>query len=477
MKAQILNSVDYEKRLNLIYASILLAPFMVLAALTWDIWELKTLLIALALMTITALAFLKRELSLYLVVLLIPIEKNFVGIRSHYQWSELIDIMPLFPWIALAAMAGILMRKMAKISIADFATPVNSFILIFFVWACLGLFWARNLPHSLFQLLIQVSDIVVFYLVVVTLRKNEAAHRMTVKILIFIAVIMAGLSIWSLHFLQKEIGSTYILTKGLTLDYYIKHSNTRAKALCHPNMLACFLNIAIAFATGLLLSLKGIFKKSFLFIIIIFLVYGVLEAKSKAGLGCLIILGMFFLVAFNALRAKFSRNLLIFLSIVVGLFVAQNIANGRIPRVLGSEDVSIKSRLHIWGKGFHDLFVNAPGWGLGIGGFHYYPYPHAHSIYFSTFFDFSIIGILSTAGLIIALIIRLLKLIPYQKTYAQLMLVAATGSLLVILVHGLVDFSYGYSTLWFALGLITVTILLVEEERKSSDAVIQTTNS
>lgn len=467
MNVRALNSADYQKRLYLaaLFASIILAPLMAIAALAW---EVQTILIALALITITTLAFFKRELSLYLVILLIPIEENFIGFHPRYPWAESTDLMPFFPWIAVASLAGVLMRKTARIDEADFATPVNVFVLTFLLWAFVGVLWAPNLHHTLFQLFILVSNIIMFYLVVVTLRRNEAAHRTAVKILIFCAVILAGLSIWSLHFLDKNITGSYILTDGLTLDYAIKHSDFRAKSLATPNSTAFFLNIAIAFATCLLLRLKGTFKKSFLFILIVFLVFGVLETKSKAGVGSLLVLGMFFLVAFNALRTKFTRNLLIFLAVIVVLFVLQTIGQSRTPRILASEEMSFTARLQIWERGLHSFIAKAPGWGLGVGGLRYYrdPMPHGHSIYFSTLFDFGIVGILSLAGLIIALIARFLKFIPYQKTYAQMMLVASAGSLLVVLVHGLVDFSYLDYVVWWTLGMATGTILLVEDERR-----------
>jgi O-antigen ligase len=116
--------------------------------------------------------------------------------------------------------------------------------------------------------------------------------------------------------------------------------------------------------------------------------------------------------------------------------------------------------------------------GLGTGGLRYYkdPLPHAHSIYFSTLFDFGVIGALLLVGLIIALITKLFKLISYQTTYAQIMLVASTGSLLVVGVHGLVDFNYLDYIVWWTLGMVTATILLVDHERRPSTAAVQALN-
>lgn len=478
MNAQVLNSADYQKRLNLMAfsVSIILGPFVAFIAL---VWEFKTILIALALITIIAVAFFKRELSVYLVILLIPIGTNFIGLHLHYPWTEHIDLIPFFPWIVLASLAGVLMRKTAEVEEADFTTPVNIFVLAFLTWAFGGVLWAPNLYHTLYYLFILVIEIMMFYLVVVTQRRNEAAHRNMVKMLIACAVILAGLSIWSLYSLDKNITGSYILTDGLTLDYAIKHSESRAKAVSTPNSTGFFLNIAIAFSMGLFLCLKGRLKRTLLLLVIVFLVFGVLASKSKAAVGSLLILGLFFLVAFNSLRAKFTRNTIIFLSVIILLFTMQNIASSRTPRILGSGEMSFTARLQIWERGLHDFIAKAPGWGLGAGGFRYYrdPLPHAHSIYFSTFFDFGIVGILSLAGLIIALIARLLKFIPYQKTYAQMMLVASAGSLLVVLVHGLVDFSYLDHIVWWTLGMATGTILLVEDERRPSTAVIQALNS
>jgi O-antigen ligase len=467
-----LNSAYYSNKSNLIgiFASMMIGPFVAFTALAWNF---QTILIALAFMTVIAVVFFKRELGLYLVIFLLPIGENFVGFQPHCPWAESTDLFPLCPLIIIPSMAGILMRKIAGLEDANFVTQINFFVMTFLAWAFVSVLWAPNIYHTLFQLSILISNVIMFYLFVSNLRKSEATLRKVVKILIFCAVILAFLSVVSMHFLKKDHFGVYYLNKSLSLNYAVKHSDFRGKILATPNNTACFLNVGIAFSICLLLCLKERKKRFLVTLIIVFLVFGVLETKSKAGVGSLIILGMFFLVVYHVLRKQFTRNLLLYSAIIISLFILQNVNDPKEPRVIGSQEMSFSARMEIWGRGLHEFINRAPGWGLGIGGLRYYrdPMPHGHSIYFSTFFDFGLIGILLLIGMIIVLIFNAYRFIAYQNTYAQNMFVASVGSLLVVGVHGLVDFTYLDFTLWFVLGVATGTLLLVEEEGGRSRSV------
>lgn len=456
---------DFQKKLDFFafLAVVILAPLATFVALAWDV---KIILIVLGLIIITTLSFFKRELCLYIVTFIIPIENVFFGVKFHDAWAVNCDLMPVFPLLVLVATTGVLMRKTAKLDDADFATPVNVFLAIFVLWLCIGVLWTPNLYHTLFQLFILVSCIAMFYLVVVSLGKNEVVHMRAVMVFIFVAVIYGGLSIWSMHFLENDITGSYKLLYGLSLDYALKHSDFRAKALATPNNMALILNTAIALSFGLLPGLTSKMKRYFLFITISFLIYGVLETKSKAGVGSLLFLIMFSLTTFNYLRAKFTRNALLFLSLIVVLFVGQSIAENRTPRIIASEQMSANARKQIWSRGLHEFTAKAPGLGLGVGGLRYYadPMPHAHSVYFSILYDFGLIGVILLAGFLITLVVKLLNLIRHQNTYPQMMLVASAGCLLVILVHGLVDFWYLHYLIWWSMGMLVATIILAENE-------------
>lgn len=428
-------------------------------------WSVLTMLVVIAIITITAAVFFNRKASIYLLIILVPIAKNFEGFEFHTSWATVSDLFPLFPWIVVVSMAWLLIEKAAKIKEQDLSTPLDFFLFFFLFWALISILWAPNLPHSLFQTFLLLINILLFYLIAASLQ-DESLHRNMVKVLIFWGVVVAALSIISLHYLEETYQGSYELNEIISFSYALKHHATRAMAIANPNSTALFLNLVIAFSFCLFFSLRNNFKRYLLFLALIFLAYGVLETKSKAGVISLILMVFFFHLAIHTVRKNFIRNFLLSFSILASLFIVQNIAIERTARILESQEMSLEARFNLWEKGFAEFMQRAPGWGLSIGGLIYYkdPLPHAHSIYFSTFFDLGLVGFILLLGLMLVLVIKIPRLLRFQETYAQMMLMASTGCFLVIALHGLVDFSYMDPVIWLFLGITIATFKLVEKE-------------
>lgn len=97
---------------------------------------------------------------------------------------------------------------------------------------------------------------------------------------------------------------------------------------------------------------------------------------------------------------------------------------------------------------------------------------HGHSIYFSTVFDFGILGLLVLITTVIILARLFLTSIWFQLSYLQIMGVALLGGLINIGTHGLVDFEYNNPLIWIYLGLTFCTINLIRwEGSKNAQAV------
>ncbi len=475
MKLQFFNLQNYPRGFNLIgiAIAILIGQLLLLFAM---VSSLPTMLVVAALIGLTFAALLKKAMRVYLLIILVPIAANFSGFTFRTTWATASDIFPLFPWFVIVSMAGLLIEKTARIKEYDFSTPFDFVIVFFIFWALISVFWASDpyTYHTLFEFSLLFVNFLLFYLIA-TLLKDENLHKNSIIVFIIWGFVVAVLSIVSLHFLEETYKWTYDLSNAITFEYAFKHSETRIKAIMNPNLTALFLNLVIAFSFCLFLWLKkrlGIFKKFLFFLVIIFLVYGVLETKSKAGIGSMILMFLFFLIVIHTLRRNFIINFLVSLFIFISLFVIQNISIGRTPRILESEEMSLDARLNIWKMGIKSFISESHGWGLGIGGLVYYndPLPHAHSIYFSTIFDLGVVGFILLSGLIIALIIKLSRLLSLQETYSQMMLMAAGGGFVAIGIQGIVDFSYMQPIIWLFLGITMATFKLVETEKGRIEA-------
>ncbi|MBI3008509.1 MAG: O-antigen ligase family protein [Candidatus Omnitrophica bacterium] len=478
MRLRFFNSLNYPQGFNLIgiAIAILIGQLLLLFAMVSSV---PAMLIVAALIYLTLIVLLKKTMRVYILIILVPIAANFSGLTFRATWATASDILPIFPWFAIVSMVGLLIEKSTRIREYDFSTQLD-FVVIFFVfWALISVFWASDpyAYHTIFEFSLLFVNFLLFYLIA-TLLKDENLHRNSIIVFIVWGFVVAVLSIVSLHFLEETYKWTYALSNTITFEYAFKHSETRIKAIMNPNLTALFLNLVIAFSFCLFLWLKkmlGILKKFLFFLVIIFLVYGVLETKSKAGIGSMILMFLFFLIVIHTLRRKFVINFFLSLFILVSLFIIQTMTIGRTPRILESEEMSLEARLNIWKMAMKSFISESHGWGLGIGGLIYYrdPLPHAHSIYFSTIFDLGLVGFILLSGLIIALIIKLSRLLSLQETYPQMMLVAAGGGFVAMGIQGIVDFSYMQPIIWLFLGITMATFKLVETEKgRMKDGVL-----
>jgi O-antigen ligase len=92
--------------------------------------------------------------------------------------------------------------------------------------------------------------------------------------------------------------------------------------------------------------------------------------------------------------------------------------------------------------------------------------PHAHSIFFSTWFDFGLVGLLFMLWLTIYYARNLLPSLLAQRSRQQLVVSAMSGGLLVICLQGLVDFEYNTPSIWVYFALMTAALNLAAAEQK-----------
>ncbi len=466
MNQLISNFANYQKRLYILplLMATTLGLFITFSPL---LWQTNYILIALALAAVTLTVFFRRDLGFYLIVILVPVEATFIGfsfITPHLHTS---DFLPLYPWFVMVVLAGILIRNAAGIKKMDISTPLDIIVGLFFLWATISLLWAPNITEALHDYLKFFVSISMFY-VAVAVTQDRNIQKNSVIVLIIWGVVIAALSIASLHFLRSDYGEKYKLSQSIIFNLFIRHSNFRAKAITPPTYTVFVLNFALSFAICMFAWLKPGLKKILLFIGIIILMFGVLETKSKGGIGTMLIMITTFNIVLYSFRKKMIRNLLFYYVIFISLFIFQMQLEDRTPRIVGTEEMSFTVREHIWSHALREFLGKSPVGGLGIGGARYYvyPWPHGHSIYFTTFFDFGIIGVLLLAVLLFILFRTVLRSLTLQNTFPQMMLMGSFGCLLNIGVHGLVDYSYLDHFIWFFLGITMGALKLVEAEKK-----------
>ena len=122
--------------------------------------------------------------------------------------------------------------------------------------------------------------------------------------------------------------------------------------------------------------------------------------------------------------------------------------------------ISFNTRLEFWRKGLEYLW-DTNGFGCGIGGFAKLvdPWPAAHSIYFSALFDLGVIGFLLLSWLFIKLVLFMVRSLR-TCTDEEIRFTAKClmAYLIIVLVHGLVDFDYVYFPAWVVVSLLVATL-------------------
>ncbi len=252
----------------------------------------------------------------------------------------------------------------------------------------------------------------------------------------------------------------------------------------NPNYVAFGLVAAITF-----LVLKNNTKQKFsnrllVGVLVIFLIYSLGMAGSRAGLGMFIVSSLFIFI-FSSIRRKI---LLIGVSIMIGLFLLPELLsdNSGLQVVLfqrikkrnrtGERDV----RFLIWEGVFRTLEDRGYA-GMGIGQFksHFSKYyaetPHVliteivnrgyylspHSDYFALLTDYGIPGLLCYLGFAIATLIRLFRRVVYPTEDEDELLLRRFSFIffICILIFGIVTENFQHQLYWFFLMFTTKDFL------------------
>jgi O-antigen ligase len=370
-------------------------------------------------------------------------------------------------------------------------------LLLLFCWAIILMLWSPNLSikpedsskgkigaeivtisrittplrHDLFALCLFVTNLLLFHLVVNSLDK-EAFHRKVMWSWIIFGAIVSVFTIWSAVSNIQSLKYTFKIWDDVAFHTRLIFDKVRAAGLGTPHLSSLVLNMFTGITIGMLLIEIGSLKRFLLGTTALLMMLANLLTLTKGGLAGLVAMLHFFLVSFRCLRKNFFRNLILLYVVLFALVflqikISKEYRFEKTPRFMhkiGYVGAGKSRAALIWLPGLRE-FIKAGCIGLGVGTFTYATVsPHAHSIYFSTLFDFGIFGMVILIGMFFIILKHYFFMLKFQQTYLQIMFLSCCGVLVSIGVHGLVDFDYNTPVVWLFLGFYAATLQLAKEE-------------
>jgi O-Antigen ligase len=434
------------------------------------------------------------ENGLLLLIFLVPVAITSTGFYVQSSWNfkvgythiDQIAIAVPFAFIALCSYA---MSKMARINSSISTGPLMIPIMGLFFYAAITILWAPIWEHSLFQLFVLATNIVIYGVTITTIT-NENIHRKVMWFYI-ISALCQGLVALSLYFPEplssnfdwqisdNTAARMHLLTGAITVFGKIK----RATAFTMSHEVGLFMNTALAVATGLLFTEKEKSKKTVLVVMICFFISVTMLTMSRAAFGSLIIMAFLILFLMRSLRRYIVVLFPLFVVGAISLYIAEHymmvalfsdkyisprFTQGWSGTSSGAPQFAAP-RLLLWKKGFAQ-FWETYGLGVGVGNYKYFARaPHAHSIYFSYIFDFGLVGLAFLSAIALEIGRRALRVLKFQSSYLQIMSVTIVCGLSGAGIHCLVDFEYNRPFMWLYLGIVITTLLLALKEIKLQD--------
>ncbi len=451
-----------------------------LMLLPWYV-SLSLLIVSLIVWT---LILIRPEFGAYFLLIYVPVFSHFIGICLNVNGNIINKGLPFFIVILVIGLISIGIRKATKLH-KDSTTknPLSIPLIILIAYGMLTLLWAPSLGYNLIVFSLLTANVLMFYFFTAVI-ENEKLHRQFMWCWVFSGIIIAILTVLSISYNPQiaigkpilNIGSykaifffDYPSWKAWRLDQY------RGHAIGHPNSTSLSLNLAICVTAGLLLVEKVKFKKIFLTVALLLMVFADFLTMSRAGIGSFLIMGYVIIFFSSALRKKIVVYSIIF-AICFGLMFVGSViyskkaaAPGLLKAAKKEDIVSLENRFVIWQKGLSVMekksFLIS---GLGVGNFAYYTkYPHSHNLYLSFFFDFGLVGIIFLIIILlifIKLVKDIFKVIYIQRTYFHTMSLVFFAGMLAIGIHSLVDFYYNKDSIWLFLALFISTLKLTKDE-------------
>ncbi|MBI5376223.1 MAG: O-antigen ligase family protein [Candidatus Schekmanbacteria bacterium] len=418
-----------------------------------------------------AFIFSVPEISLFLVVFTISVEQAALYLILGSNVVETFLIYHVFAVIAFISSLAALTLGNKRIKSLE-KDKFFFLYLLFFLWGCLTLFWSADRSNGYFKTYNFVIDgmmIVSCYLIIKTKRYLNWLIGATVAA----GVITTVIALYSMGL--DYPGEIYYNYRNLILAFTFnpRPEIMRGHGILSPPATAFYLNTVISYTFAVILLCRKKIIKFIMFVVLMFLFTGHLSTITKGSLLGLLAIATVFIFRNEFLKKRIFTSYLVMLSLILFGFLASHIDD--LSRTIefgilrtmstSSGTTSVSYRMMFWKKGIVKIFETY-GIGVGMGGMQheFYPWPHSHSIYFSTLYD------LGFTGLIIWLAIlgyAMKKSVDvYRVTtdkYYRTMILAFIANLSGILVNGLTDFEYVYGMIWLQLAFGMAIVRLAKK--------------
>lgn len=401
--------------------------------------------------------YIKPILGLYFCITLAPIitpeiiyDSPTTAVPNHYPLSFIPIILSSGIWMIHYLIS------IDKGENRDFSRYFFPFVLL--IWAMIAMLWSLDLYHGVNVIFNLLMSLLLFVLLTNFIHDQYRLEKL-LHYLIPLGVLLALIT-----FLSRSIAfsSTLALTKRLSLETSLltvgEENRIRPGGFATPQMACNVLGFFIFMMMAIYPRVKGQ-RRRLLVPLAIFLLLNMLLTGTKAGIGGFIA-GIFFLIfASPILRKKAILCSFLAITLVVSLYIFNSVflQEARLTASTKVTTASLTTRLGFWKTGFKLL---ANRWiGAGTGGFLKVvdPVPGAHSVYFSVLFDLGIVGLTIFALFIVQTVIRLRKAIKEcRDKFISWTLYCAGASLIMLLIHSLVDIDYTYNYFWLVTGLVFV---------------------
>ena len=393
------------------------------------------LLIPISSLLFLAVAILKREWGIYLIVLLLPsyqIRFQVFGIPMTFLESIilLLGLAQLMNLIRNLRLFGEIKREAVQ----------YIFIFIFLLAAGISVFVAPDTAKAAGIFKAYFFEAVVFYFLVRLIINSREKLEKLYQIL---TVLVLYLSIYGLY--------QFLTLQSLPPSWWAVDVASRriVSLLNHPNALALVLGPLLA----VLIVRRP--KTKLTLAAIVFGLTAFYLTFSRAGwlalVATLVGVALFSLSPWLGERGNWSwRKLLLSLSVVILIIFAVPFSRTKLLELTRADDPSKQNRYVLWSAAA-DMLKKHPLTGAGLTGFReaYKSYPlgpdrvvqnYPHNFFLNFWLETGLLGLLSMIGLLILFYRKVYKamITPESRNFA----LAAAAGMSVVVLHSLVDVSY-----------------------------------
>lgn len=421
-------------------------------------------LTAFGLLGYTALAIMRRDLALYLLILLLPTYQ----IRFQLSFVPMTFLEGLILILAGRIFTSLLwehkiLSPLLARRIGGIREGRNWFIPLLLLAALISVFTAPNLIKAAGIFKAYFFEAALFYfLALLILDTPEKLNRLFKTL----ALLVLYLSIFGIY--------QFITLYGLPFNWWAVAVESRRiiSALNHPNGLALLLGpiltMLIAFRSGFLplrnegvssspllsprgrgIKGEGVLYWSAIILGLITLYLSFSRAAWLALIAVIILLSIFFSSPRDGegLRERL-RKIVPYGLLIIFLIFAIPFSRTKILDLARGQDLSQQNRYVLWSAAW-DVLKKSPILGTGLMGFReaYKTYPlgpdrvvqnYPHNFFLNFWAETGLLGLISIIGLLVLF---------FKKTWAQLKnanpyALAAAAGMTAIILHGLVDVSY-----------------------------------